>query len=186
MVTLADLWLPIVVAAVIVFVASSIIHMALRYHRTDFKGLSNEEAVRNTIGPAIAPGQYMFPYCADMKEMKSETMRKKFQTGPVGILTILKPGEMNIGPMLVQWFLYCVLISLLAGYVAESTLDNTAVYMTVFRVVVVTAFLGYSGATISSGIWQGRPWSTVFKDLFDGAIYAMLTAGTFGWLWPRG
>lgn len=185
MVTLADLWLPIVVAAVIVFVASSIIHMALRYHRTDFKGLPNEDAVRSAVGPAIAPGQYMFPYCSDMKDMKTEAMRKKFQTGPVGILTILKPGEMNMGPMLIQWFLYCLLLSAVAGYIAEACLDRTATYMMVFRVVGAAALLGYAGSTISQGIWQGRPWSTVFKDIIDGLIYAMLTAGTFGWLWPR-
>jgi hypothetical protein len=185
MVTLANLWMPILVSAVIVFVASSIIHMVLRYHRADFKGLPNEEAVRNALGPGIAPGQYMFPWCADMKEMQTEAMQKKFQVGPVGLLTIRPAGTMSMGPLLLQWFLYCVLIGLLAGYVAEITLEAGAPYMVVFRVVGVAALLGYSGQVISQGIWQSRPWGSVFKDFVDGAIYAMLTAGTFGWLWPR-
>lgn len=185
MVTLVDLWMPIVVAAVIVFLASSIIHMAFRYHRSDYKGLPNEAAVTSAIGSAIATGQYMFPYCAEMKDMKGEEMRKKIRTGPVGILTILKSGEMNLGPMLFKWFLYCLLISAVSGYLAEASLESTAAYMTVFRIVGTAALLGYSGGSISQGIWQGRPWSTVFKDMFDGAVYAMLTAGTFGWLWPR-
>jgi hypothetical protein len=184
MVTLVDLWMPILVAAVIVFLASSIIHMALRYHRSDYKGLPNEDAVRNAVGPAIAPGQYMFPYCADMKDMKSEAMQKKWETGPVGVLTTLKPGKMNMGPMLFKWFLYTILISALVGYLAEITLERGATYMVVFRVVATAALLGYAGGSISQGIWLGRPWSTVTKDIIDGAIYAMLTAGTFGWLWP--
>jgi hypothetical protein len=29
------------------------------------------------------------------------------------------------------------------------------------------------------------PWSIVLKESFDGLIYSLLTAGTFGWLWPR-
>ncbi|HEV8123487.1 MAG TPA: hypothetical protein VGP80_04560 [Gemmatimonadales bacterium] len=185
MVTLVDLWMPILVAAVIVFVASSIVHMVLRYHRSDYKGLPNEDAVRNAVGPAIAPGQYMFPYCADMKDMKSEAMQKKWETGPVGVLTTLKPGKMNMGPMLFKWFLYTILISALVGYLAEITLERGATYMVVFRVAATAALLGYAGGSISQGIWMGRPWSTVTKDIIDGAIYAMLTAGTFGWLWPR-
>lgn len=185
MVTLVDLWMPVLVAAVIVFVASSLMHMLLTYHRSDLKGLANEEAIRNTLGAGIAPGQYVFPWCKEMKEMQSDAMRKKFQTGPVGILTIKAPGEISMGPVLFQWFLFCLLITVFAGYLAEASLDRTAPYMTVFRIAGTAAFLGYAGATIPQAIWMGRPWSTVFKDIFDGAIYAMLTAGTFGWLWPR-
>ena len=185
MVTLVDLWMPILVAAVIVFLASSIVHMVLRYHRTDMKGLPNEDAVQKAVGAGIAPGQYVFPYCSDMKEMQTDAMRKKFQAGPVGILTIRPAGEISMGPLLFKWFLYIILISILAGYMGEATLDRTAAYMAVFRVVGTAAFLGYAGAVISGGIWLSRPWSTVCKDIVDGAIYAMLTAGTFGWLWPR-
>ena len=42
MVSLADLWLPILLSAVLVFVASSLIHMVLGWHRHDFKGSSRE------------------------------------------------------------------------------------------------------------------------------------------------
>ena len=34
-------------------------------------------------------------------------------------------------------------------------------------------------------IWYQRAWSTTVKNSFDGLIYALFTAGTFGWLWPR-
>ena len=41
-----SLWLPVMISAVVVFVASSIIHMALKYHKADYKSLPNEDAVR--------------------------------------------------------------------------------------------------------------------------------------------
>ena len=43
MVPLTSLWLPILLSAVVVFAASSIIHMVLPYHRNDFKKLPDEE-----------------------------------------------------------------------------------------------------------------------------------------------
>jgi len=38
---------------------------------------------------------------------------------------------------------------------------------------------------LSNGIWKGQTWSVTFKEVVDGLVYALLTAGTFGWLWPR-
>jgi hypothetical protein len=184
MVPLLDLWMPILVAAVVVFFASFIIHMVLRYHRKDFGGLPNEEAARAAL-KSMPPGQYMFPYCSDMKEMQTPEMKRKFEEGPVGVVTLRPPGMINMGPLLTQWLIYCVLISLVAGYVAHATLPIGAEYLKVFQVAGTSAWLGYSGSVISQGIWQSRPWATVFKDLFDGLIYALLTAGVFGWLWPR-
>jgi hypothetical protein len=34
-------------------------------------------------------------------------------------------------------------------------------------------------------IWYSRAWINTIKSTIDGLIYALLTAGTFGWLWPR-
>src|SRR6266851_8791731 len=43
MVSLSALWLPIVLSAVIVFVASSIMYMLLPYHRSDYRKLPEED-----------------------------------------------------------------------------------------------------------------------------------------------
>lgn len=184
MVPLLDLWIPILVAAVVVFFASSVIHMALKYHRKDLLGVPQEEAIRSTL-KGTAPGQYMFPYCNDMKEMRSEVMQKKYTEGPVGIITIRDTGMINMGPLLTQWLIYCIVISLICAYIAHATLPVGTEYLKVFQVVGTTAWLAYGGSCISQGIWQSRPWSTVMKDLFDGLVYGLLTAGVFGWLWPR-
>ena len=37
MVPLTDLWLPILLSAILVFVASSVMHMLLTYHRSDYR-----------------------------------------------------------------------------------------------------------------------------------------------------
>jgi hypothetical protein len=186
MVTLTSLWLPILVSAVLVFIVSSILHMVLPYHKSDYKQLPDEEAVRAVLRKQnLAPAQYMFPYCADMKEMKNPEMERKWIEGPIGMLTIMRPGKISMGKPLALWFLNTVIISYIAAYLVARLLGPGTPYLEVFRAVGIAAFLGYAGASASSSIWLGRPWSVTAKDIFDGLIYASVTAGTFGWLWPR-
>lgn len=77
-----------------------------------------------------------------------------------------------------------VVVSFFAAYLASRTLDPGADYLAVFRVVGTTAFLAYSMAHMSDSIWKGQKWSTTIKHMIDGLVYALLTAGCFGWLWP--
>jgi hypothetical protein len=187
MVFLTALWLPILLSAVIVFVASSIIHMVLPYHKSDYSKLPDEDKLLDALrGAGLAPGRlYHFPHCADHKQMGSPEMQEKYKKGPVGLLTILPSGAPAMGSFLAKWFTYCVVISLVAAYLTGRTLATGAPYLTVFRVAGTAAFLGYAGAHASDSIWKGQSWSTTFKHIFDGLIYGMLTGGTFGWLWPR-
>lgn len=186
-VPLSALWLPILAAAVLVFIASSVVHMALRYHKTDYTQLPDEESARATLGKQnLNPGLYFIPYCPDMKDMAKPEVIKKFEEGPVALLTVFPKGRMNLGPYLVKWFVFCVFISFVAAYLAGRVLQPTTDYLHVFRVAGTAAWLGYGAAGISAGIWQGRPWSVVLKDQLDSLIYAGVTGGAFGWLWPRG
>ncbi len=57
--------------------------------------------------------------------------------------------------------------------------------MRVFRVVAMSGWLAYSWQGPSDSIWKGKPWSSTFREMVDGLVYALITAGTFGWLWPR-
>ena len=53
----AALWLPILLSAVLVFVASSIIHMASPWHKSDYPKMPNEDGVMDALRPfAIPPG----------------------------------------------------------------------------------------------------------------------------------
>jgi hypothetical protein len=186
MVGLTTLWLPIVLSAVIVFIASSVIHMVLTYHRADYTKLPDEDRVADALRAAGAPpGAYMFPYCATPADMKAPEMMEKFKRGPVGILTVLPSGPPAMGKNLVQWFVFCLVIGIFAAYLAGRTLGAGAEYLAVFRVAGATAFLGYGGASVVESIWMGRPWSNSLKNVFDALVYGLLTAGVFGWLWPR-
>ena len=185
MVGLMSLWLPILLSAVAVFLASSITHMVLRYHRSDFQGMPGEEGVREAIRKAgVKPGSYMFPHCEDMGELKKPEVIKKWEQGPVGMMHVLPSGPPTMGKALGQWFVYSVIVGFLVAYVTGRTLHAGTEYLQVFRVAGTVAFLAYAGAEPMMSIWKGQKWSTTAKNVFDDFIYAMLTGGVFGWLWP--
>ena len=186
MIPLTALWLPIFVSAVIVFFASFIMHMVLAYHKSDYRKLPEEdrftEALRSagvTRGPA-----YFFPYFS-FKDLKSAPVIEKMKRGPVGLLTVLPSGPPAMGQNLVQWFLYCVAISIFAAYLSGRLLAPETAFLQVFRAISTVAFLGYGAAHAQESIWSGRSWVVTLKHLFDSVIYALLTAATFAWLWPK-
>ena len=185
MVTLMQLWMPIVVSAVLVFVASSLIHMVLQWHKSEYKGFANEDEVRAAINkhPA-APGKYVVPYCLGPKDMQDPAKVQKFIEGPVGIMLVRASGAPGMGKTLGQWFVFALVVAFASGYVASRTLAPGTDYLEVFRVVGTVSFLTYTGGSVIDGIWMGKQWSAVFKDAVDGLIYACLSGGAFGWLWP--
>ena len=183
---LLALWLPILVSAVLVFVVSSAIHMASPWHKSDYPKLPNEDRVMDVLRPlAIPPGDYMMPRPSSRQEMRSPQFAEKFKKGPVMMFTVWPGGSMSMGRQLVQWFLYAVIVGIFAAYVAGRALPPGAEYLHVFRFAGVTAFIGYALALWQMSIWYRRAWLTTIKATVDGLIYALLTAGTFGWLWPR-
>ncbi len=120
------LWLSILLSSVIVSVVSSIIHMVLPWHKSDYPKVPNEDKVMDALRPlAIPPGDYMIPRPLSTQEMRSPEFLEKMKKGPIMVLTVMPNGPTPMGR------------------------------------------------------------STTIKATMDGLIYALLTAGTFGWLWPR-
>ena len=182
---LSALWLPIVLSAVIVFFASAVIHMGPLWHRNDYPRVPDEDRVMDALRPlAIPPGDYMVPRAMSGAEMKSPEFAEKMRRGPVLILTVIPNGPWSMGRQLALWFLYCLVVSIFAAYVASRALPSGAGYLDAFRFSGTTAFIGYALALWQMSIWYRRAWSTTVKDTADGLIYALLTAGVFGWLWP--
>ena len=185
MTPLASLWLPIILSAVIVFVASSIMHMLLPYHHGDYRQLPDEDKALPALRSAgLKRGLYIFPYTTH-KEMKSPAIIEKYNQGPVGMMTVFPTGQPFMPRFLGLWFGYCLLIGFFVAYLAAHTIAPGTYYLAVFRVVGTAAFLTYALGPLANVIWKGYPWSFVLKEAIDGLIYALLTAGTFGWLWPR-
>lgn len=185
MVSIISLWLPILVSAAFVFVISSIIHMFLGYHQSDYGKVSNEDEVMEALRSGnIKPGDYVIPHAESTKAMCSPEHIEKMTAGPVAVMSVLPSGPPNMTKNLIQWILYSLVVSIMAAYIAGSALGPEAAYLEVFRFAGCTAFVGYSIALMQNSIWWGRSWTTTFKSMFDGLLYALVTAGAFGWLWP--
>jgi hypothetical protein len=185
MTALAQLWLPILVSALAVFVASSIIHMGPFWHKTDYPALREQDRVMETLRPfQLAPGDYMVPRAGSSAEMRAPEFMEKYNKGPVLIMTVIPSGPWSMGKQLGQWFVYTLVVSVFAGYVAGAALPPGADYLSVFRFAGVAAFLSYSVALWQMSIWYHRSWSMTLKSTADGLVYSLITAGVFGALWP--
>ncbi len=182
--TLTGLWLPIVVSAVLVFVASSLIWMVLGADKWHVRGLADENAVREVLlKQGVAPGMYTIPYGTE-RARKEAGFREKLEKGPVAVLTVRRPGPPNMGAFLGGWFLYLLLVSYVVALVCGHSLARGTPFVRVFRVAGAVAFAAYSLGHIPNAIWWGRPWRSALKEVGDGIVYALLTAATFAWLWP--
>ena len=185
MVSIFALWLPILLSAVGVFVVSSVIHMALKYHQTDWQKLPNEEEIGEPMRQHnLQPGNYVIPHAVGMKAMSDPDFMARMDKGPVAFIMVDKNGQYNMGKALTQWFLFSLLISVFAAYITSRALGPGANYLEVFRFTGTVAFGAYALGELQASIWYRRKWRTTFKNMFDGFIYATVTAGFFGWLWP--
>ena len=184
MVPALSLWLPVLLSAVYVFIASSLVHMVLKYHGSDFSKLPGEDEIMDRLSEYnIPPGEYYMPHISDMKDREKPEIKAKLEKGPVGFMTVTT-SDYNMGSALGQWFAYCLLVGLFTAYIAGRALEPGAGFMEVFRFAGAVSFGGYFLALIQNSIWYKRAWSTTLKYLADGFIYSLGTAALFAWLWP--
>jgi hypothetical protein len=175
-----------VVAAVAVFIASSIIHMALPWHKGDMRQVPKEDEVREALGKfAIPPGDYGVPHANSMKEGSTPEFVAKLNQGPVMFMSVAKNGMPSMTRSFVLWFFYLIVVGKLAAFAATLALPVGAAFLPVFKLTAAVAFAGYSLALLQRPIWYGGSWWATLKSVFDGLLYALLTAAIFGWMWPR-
>lgn len=185
MIGLSGLWLPIVLSAVAVFIASSLIHMVIGWHKSEFPAPPNQDALMDAMRPFnLQPGEYMLPRAASMKAAGEPEFVEKLKKGPVGILTILPNGPMNMGKLLGQWFVFSLVVGVFAAYLTGRTHGWGADPMSVMRVSGTVTFLSYSMASWSSWIWWGRSTRSTLMGTLDGLIYGAITGYIFSWQWP--
>ena len=186
MTDLYALWLPILLSSILVFVVSSIIHMMLPWHSSDYPRLANQDQIMDALRPlAIPPGGYMIPMPSKSEDMASAEFAEKMKKGPVLILQVMPSGPWPMGRNLSLWLVYLVVVGLFAAYVAGLALPAGADAGRVMKFTGVTAFVGYTAALWQMSIWYRRSLSITVKATVDGAIYSLVTAGLFAWLWPR-
>lgn len=177
------LWLPILLSAVFCFIAANVLWMALPFwHRSDYKRLDDEATLLAALRNAPS-GQYVAP----MMDWKSTTpeQRAEAQKGPAAILLVRNPSAFSFGKTLLLYFVYLLVVSTFIAYITGLTLPPGTHYLRVFRVAGTAGVLAYAFNSIADSIWYGKPWSVTFKQIVDGVIFGLLTAGAFGWLWPR-
>ncbi len=185
---LADLWMPIVVSSVIVFVLSALAWMVSPHHKADWKGIPNEDGFLDALRANNTPsGQYMFPFCSDYKAaqdaMKDPEKKKTWEAGPHGAL-FLRAAAPNMGKAMGFTFVFYLVVGVFVAYLGTVALPGDPDYLQVFQVTGCAAVMAYCLGFIPGAIWFGKTMRSTVMDVIDGIVYGLLTAGTFGWLWP--
>ncbi len=183
----AQLWLPILLSGIIVFIWSAISWTLLPWHNAEWKGLPNAEGVRDLLKAAgWKPGQYAFPWVDDPKARRSPEFMAKMGEGPTGHVIIMKPGPLSMGGNMVQGVIFNIVVSFFAAYVVWHALGAyPQPYLRIFRLIGATGFMAYAFAKVPDSIWFGRPWKSWVYDAIDALIMGCLMGGVFGWLWPH-
>ena len=182
---LTVLWLPILVSAVGVFIASSLVHMVFKWHNSEYRPVANEDAVADALRAGNpTPGMYHIPHCTDMKDLQKEEMQAKFRNGPVALITIVRSGEPEMGSQLRNWFILNLVVSAVAAAITLQSFGLDVDHGRAGHLAGLIAFLTYGGACVQQSVWMGKPWSATFKDLLDALIYGTVVALSFMFLWP--
>lgn len=186
---LAQLWLPIVVSAVLVFVVSAVTHMFIPARQTEWGHLPKEGDLQEALRGA-RPGLYGFPMPASPDQRNKPAAMQRWAEGPSGWLALVPAGPIDMGRNLGLSLLMNLFVSFVAAYVATLTLGSVPLSMVphervVFRVVSSIGFLAYAVGSIYEAIWFWRPWKSLAYTAVDALLYGLVMGGTFGWLWPR-
>lgn len=184
MLPLSSLWLPIIVASALVFIASALMWMAGPHHRNDIRQFPSESRVSDALGADLTPGVYRLPW-AKGADARSPEFAERMRRGPVAMITIARPGPMNMARPMALSALWYLGINFLIGAIAAWTMGMMTVPREVFLVTATAAFLAHGAGDGPNAIWWSKPWSHTVKHLVDSAIYGAITGAAFMWLWPR-
>ena len=185
MVNVTELWLPILVSPVLIFLVSSVIHMLTPWHKDDYRTVPNEDGAMQALRPfGLAPGDYMMPRPSSMADMQSPAFLEKVRQGPKVVMTVLPAGPMTMTRNLVGWFAYLLVIAAIVGELYAMVLRRGADGHDVLHVTLITSFLGYAAALWQMTVWYNRSVGTTLRSTIDGLIYAAMTAGVFAYFWP--
>jgi hypothetical protein len=183
MVSLLDLWVPILVAAIVVQIASTIIHMALPFwHTADYRTAEDDRPFLEAMRP-LRSGLYMIPR---MPKEPTPEQTAEWSKGPSAIMYLRNPAAFSFGKTIGLYFLYCLVSAVFVAYIAGQTLPRGTDYLRVFQIAGAAGTIFWSfGNNVSDAIWYGKPWRATIKYAIDGLIYGCLMGGVFGWLWPE-
>ena len=185
MTPVTSLVLPILVAAVAVFILSMIVQMAMPWHKTDFGNVPDDDEFLNAIRQLnIPPGDYTVPSPRLPGGARNPDFVEKWAKGPSVTMTVIGPSD-NMGRYMGQWFAFTVLVAVIAGWVTSSIVGPGGDEHAVFHYGAIITFLSYSLGAWPISIWYHRKWSTAFKSAFDAMLYGLATGFVFSLMWPK-
>lgn len=183
---IAQFWLPILLSAVAIFIASALIWMVAPHHKKEWRTHPNEAQVLAAIrGGGATPGAYLIPHAQDPNAMKDPAFQARMAEGNVGTLFLRPPGMPSMGRLMGQQFIYFLVVTALIAVLMVVVLPPSEGFMIVLKSVGLAAFMAYGFAVIPESIWFGRPWKSCVLTLVDAAIYAAITAAIFAKFWPQ-
>ena len=178
---LSSLWLPIVVSGMALFLSSWAAWTLLPHHKSEWKGLPDEEGVMSALRKFnVPPGQYALPHACKPEDRRSEEFKRRMVAGPIGTLTIWN-GKPKMGINMACTILFFLIANAVIAYLAGIALQPDAAFWTVFRFVGTAGILTYGTANILNGIWFGRK---MVADIIDGIAYGLITGLIFAAFWP--
>ena len=181
---IAQLWMPIVVSGILVFILSALAWTVMPHHKKDWQGLPDPDTVQAAMrANPPAPGQYALPWARDPKAFEDPAMMERLTRGPRAFITVVPNGMPAMGPMMVKSLVYNLVVSILVAYVTWHSVGPTAAYLDVFRIAGATSMMSYSLASVPDSIWFGRPWRNFGMQLVDAIAFGLVTAGVFGSMW---
>ena len=185
MTPLMSLWLPVVLSAVAVWLLSSVIHMAMPWHKNDYPGVPDEDGLMAAMRPfGLTPGEYMLPRPKSGADMKSPEYLAKLAKGPVAILTI-RHGTWKMAQTMTTWFIFALLVAVIAACMTGAVMAPGVEHDHVIHYAGGITFLCYAMGAAPLSIWYNRKWSTTFKNAFDSLIYGVATGLIFAAFWPQ-
>jgi hypothetical protein len=179
----AQLWLPTLVSAALVFVLSAASHMVLPWRRNEWGRITDAGPLQAALRDR-APGQYLFPAAPDPRQQLSKESVERWAQGPSGWVTIARPGPMRMGRSLALSFVVFLLVALAEAYLAAKILGPAPRHRHVFRLVGAVGFLSFGTATVFHSIWYHRPWRAYAADLLDALLFGVAMGVVFALLWP--
>lgn len=175
-----SLWMPILLSAVLVWIASFLMHMVFPHHKSEYRQLPDEDKFNGAM-EGVSSGLYMFQFCSP-ENMKDPEKVARIQKGPNGILAVW-PGPVNMGQNLIMTLLFYVIVGVFVAYLGKfAGLEGTE-YMHRFRVIAAAALACHGLGWMPFLIWFR--FAKFWPNLVDSIVYALITAGTFAWLWPK-
>lgn len=187
---LSQLWLPIVVSAVAVWIAGAVIWMAMPHHKKDMLELPNRtEAIEKIRSLGLPPGNYMFPAGGCSKEtMKDPEVQRCWKEGPLGYISLWKTPP-KMGGNMIGTFCVHVVVSVLVGYLAWVTIGGGAAGLAglgaepgfgrIFQVAGTAGILAYAFSHVPNGLWFGASKRAIAMNIVDGVVYGLIMGAVF-------